>query len=1827
MQNEFNKTEELAKKALSNKRQMPVAQKNALRAKLESKFVNTQDMQKTKNSVKKAHVRDQKSSHKNKDGNIFDEVFKAFKHFFFGNEYRSLAIFGSASLGLVAIIALVAVLNIFNFPGGIIPGIGDKPTNEFNVGPVALSENGVSVESDFIITTDAKLIASELEKSLIVEPNIDFSVEKNDEGNLIIQPNEELLNDTEYSLTLPVGAKVGNFESDKDLKWSFRTEPKFSVISSTPNNNNYTVPTNTSIEINFNYKDIDLDSFKENFYIFPEVEIQSIKIINKSVVIKPKKNLEEGQTYRLLVEGGVKRENGEKLSQTFSNDFYTKRGSDEYYKYTPSLGFFTINYDLISPLNNKNKVVMYFNDPTGNYKEGKFTAYKIKPEFINEASIELTRLNRYSYDMRKVDSKYLEKIKETNFTATNNDNKAFSLGTVAPGSLVYVQATYKGVTTDAYYSKADYSAHMLNTQNNIVLGVFDNKGSVVSKGTAKIIHINNSNEYALKEVSLNNITEVSKDDIGNVLGVLYTVNDQDLLVVDTYDGYLGFDEYTSFSQNHALNPIGVYNYDDNLLSYFKFDKPIYKFGDNVEFKAFFRESDDFFDFSAYDVNALEYQVKMANTVIYQGKPSNKNDEFSYITGEFTIPTNFDPDSYTNTATVEVKYEGEVITTSQVSVFNYSRSRVSLDVTVDTNRIYHPGDKVKYSISGQDIAGNPLSGKDVELAVYISGGYRSFWQEDIYSIYGSSSDKVLLKKNVKLDQGGNANLEFTIPNDISTDNGEDVFSVNIDVNVNKSDSVSRTLVGTKGKTSLMAKTDKWQHDSGEKVVLNIKSIKPEDLSGVQTNDIKTTVTRHWSEKVENGTRYDSGLKQYVPNYDYISRETVVSTNTIATDNNGNAKLEYNFNDDGSYYVKFDWKENGKNISHEDYVFSVYKQDDNSYDYSNGIDIEISDRNPSVGDTLKVNISIDDRNVNNQDGYIILYKDKSYSVKKFNASTNNISKTFEVSKELTPNARLSVVIPLRFKDIKDNYNLPDDDQDLWDDSWYVYTTNYSMEIERPEVKLDVETQVSKKEYLPGEEVELSFKVVDSEGKPVSNANLNLRVFDKALLHVLDIDSYQPDIYKSIYNNYFPYSQTYTYPNNPLGPEGGDGGGDGDPGIRNNFQDVAAFPHDVVTDKDGNATVKFTAPDNITTWVVDVEAVTTDLKVGNTTKEFVVNKEVFVNYYFPATLHENDQIEIPIIAHNFADEVFKGELIVTASENITVGKYSKAITIRANSTKVKNIRFTVEKGSVSEGYIKVELKKNDDLIDGIEQSVQVYGLGYPNTDITKGKFDKDNKSVEFKLPEGSTQRSGSLQMTNNIFSLGFYPKSYEINSLPEIEASLLHNLTLLSNYEKYEDNISVSKTNLKEQIQLNLSSIGALQSKNGGFSWFGYDAVDVQASAVLAHIIGIAEENDIYASTNEKQALADFLANIVVKANGSFNDKTSIDTKVVAIWGLSSLDDSRALTYAQLIHKDIESVDTPLTIALLAEAFINVDSSGDAATVAMRLKDMANVESGYAYFEEPDKPFRIVSGNRFVTAKAYYVLAETGVDSELEELSLNWLVDNFTEVENNLEESFIYNILFSSADNLIVDNDTDITVILNDKEVYSGNLNSMGTSIYLPNLKESNKLTIGGLDEGDIYFRIQTSYLSKDQKNSNDKFKVTTQYIPLEGGVNTTNLPYNDYIRLRVSVTANEDVEGFSIKSYLPSGIRAVNWNPDSYYFGAFYDWYQSTKNEKNIVRYGQFFNDYVAFRGYGLKKGETLNFEMLLVTDNKGTYKTNGTFVYHNKIQEFSGYELGKTIIIK
>jgi len=96
-----------------------------------------------------------------------------------------------------------------------------------------------------------------------------------------------------------------------------------------------------------------------------------------------------------------------------------------------------------------------------------------------------------------------------------------------------------------------------------------------------------------------------------------------------------------------------------------------------------------------------------------------------------------------------------------------------------------------------------------------------------------------------------------------------------------------------------------------------------------------------------------------------------------------------------------------------------------------------------------------------------------------------------------------------------------------------------------------------------------------------------------------------------------------------------------LRSEFAETAFWQPQLLTDRDGSASIEFTVPDSVTSWNVFVHALTRDWKSGSIKREAKSVKDLMVRPYVPRFLREGDRSDLKIVVNNASDKEMSGRI----------------------------------------------------------------------------------------------------------------------------------------------------------------------------------------------------------------------------------------------------------------------------------------------------------------------------------------------------------------------------------------------------------------------------------------------------------------------------------------------------------------------------------------------------------------------------------------------------------
>lgn len=530
--------------------------------------------------------------------------------------------------------------------------------------------------------------------------------------------------------------------------------------------------------------------------------------------------------------------------------------------------------------------------------------------------------------------------------------------------------------------------------------------------------------------------------------------------------------------------------------YFAFtDRPLYKPGDTVKFKAILRADMD------VDYRLFKGRIKVEaysgygeeKTVVYSDS-LNISDKGS-LDGEFVIPKFARTGDYT----INLKKEGEAVVNNwwgytpeaniSFSVEHYRKPEYSLEINQSSQRVI-AGSKLQFQIKGSYFSGQPLNKKIVKYSIrkndYYEPSYLEYFDIDDNSYnYGYYyGQDIVREEEVELNEEGIADIVIDEVEKNSTKSKVYIIEASYKDNTQNQVIARKNILIQGSEFGVFLTNQLYSVEAGSDAKMNFKLVPFGDDKDVQGKKLKAVIKR--SEWI-------------CPNnyWNCTNQIDFLPERIIETDKNGEAMLLIEKIKKGSYTVLVSFEDKNGNKPEKEFHIWVgdYYYDDFFNNQGGGSDLSIvTDKSEyKVGEIIKLKVfSKVDR-----DAFVSIGRDwiKRYKVLKIRGG--------EVTAEM----------PVETQDVPNVLIGANSFSNFWLDQ---SVKNVTVSAEKYKLNIDIKTD--KKEYGPGDTVKLDIFVKDKDGKGVSTES-TIWLADKALFELSDSNT--GDIFNAFWSSRYSYS----------------------------------------------------------------------------------------------------------------------------------------------------------------------------------------------------------------------------------------------------------------------------------------------------------------------------------------------------------------------------------------------------------------------------------------------------------------------------------------------------------------------------------------------------------------------------------------------------------------------------------------------------------------------------------------------------------------------------------
>lgn len=576
---------------------------------------------------------------------------------------------------------------------------------------------------------------------------------------------------------------------------------------------------------------------------------------------------------------------------------------------------------------------------------------------------------------------------------------------------------------------------------------------------------------------------------------------------------------------------------------------------------------------------------------------------------------------------------------------------------------------------------------------------------------------------------------------------------------------------------------------------------------------------------------------------------------------------------------------------------------------------------------------------------------------------------------------------------------------------------------EQTLQVKVTGSPERAGPGELVTFAIEVTDSAGRPVQG-EFSLSVVDLAVLALADPNS--TDIVSAFYGQQpigvrtslalAAYNRReLTFP----GGLGGGGGGDIPSVTRENFPDTAFWNPTITTDENGRAVIAVELPDTLTTWQVDTRGLTIDTRVGEAETQVITSKDLLVRPVTPRFFVVDDHVELAAVVQNNTDSDIQAQVSLQAN-GFTLDEPSaveQTVTVPAGGRASAAWWGKVQDVSSVDLVFSASSSELQDAARPAAGDIPVLRYFSPQTYRTSGIIDGGGEVIELiSLPRAYDPQNGRLNLELSpslaaamIRALEAFEKN-PYASAEETVSSFLPNLETYRVLQEFGIEDPALKARLDDLLNAGLVSLLARQAYDGGWSWWeGGDSDPFVTSYVLYGLVR-ARQAGITINPETTRKAVEYLRTNFPMPPGSLSTEEEV-TPESGTWPPAPWEWDR-MAFQQFALAETGNADpdrlmlifdardqlSPWARALLALAFENTNPDApEAQTLIADLQaEAVRSATGASWEMSQDENGRMAAGynmqnNLSQTAIVIYALAQHDPGSPLVADAVRYLMAN--------------------------------------------------------------------------------------------------------------------------------------------------------------------------------------------------------------------------------------------
>ncbi|AZI44706.1 hypothetical protein EHF33_17580 (plasmid) [Deinococcus psychrotolerans] len=844
------------------------------------------------------------------------------------------------------------------------------------------------------------------------------------------------------------------------------------------------------------------------------------------------------------------------------------------------------------------------------------------------------------------------------------------------------------------------------------------------------------------------------------------------------------------------------------------DRPVYRPGQHVDFKAVLRQAGSLKALAGTSVRVV---VKSPNDDEVFRK-TLMTDAFGSLNAGLDLPAGAKLGEYYFSLSPEGTDDDQTDISGSFQVEAYQKPEYAVTIQADRKRAVQ-GDKVNVRISARYLFGGNVSGAivnyNVTRAPYYPPGFDSEYlsPDSEGTDYGSD---LVIQDQTRLNANGDLDLTLPLEKDASGNPVSYRIEAEVEDESRRTVSAQTRVIAFPASLNVEADTDGYVYGVNKPIGISLdtRDLKDVGRAAPVTLDL-----------VRQSYDYDKKKKTWVLSEKRLSRSQV------QTGADGRAATTLSAPRGGGYLLRASVTDSqGRVSTFENFVWVLKPGEDYGWNYRD-LSVRLDKKSYAPGDTATVLVG------NPKPGapvLVTLEGDKLRSSTVLRGTGAVLTYSFPVTADMAPNIYVAAAA-------------------LGDGQ--LYSNDAHVKVPRVGSALTVKVTPAKARYAPGDTGKLSVDVKDAGGKGVA-ANLALGVVDQAI-YLVQPDNATPiaQVFDALRDNAvgtnsslnFYFSQVGTTANAPkpmaIKPafaqdkqaRAADASTADSVTPRQDFKDTILWLPNLITDAQGHAEVDVKFPDNLTTWIATARAQTQLPRFGQATASTMTTKDVIARLTLPTFLVRGDTVTLSGIVNNTLGRPVMGNVsavlngltplggaaLTPAGAAINVaanGRTRSDMQVRAGNVGTADVTFTARTGSGN---------------DALKLPLPIKARGYEVSQTAVGSASKPSVTLNIPVDTNLSTLDLSLSLTPSLLSAVSpaleYLVGYPYGCTEQTMSRFLPALLAKQNLGSAALPQSVTK-NLPDIVSSGLARLQLFQHEDGGWNFWQWDDSTLEMSAYV-------------------------------------------------------------------------------------------------------------------------------------------------------------------------------------------------------------------------------------------------------------------------------------------------------------------------------------------------------------------------------------------------------------